>query len=118
MKHLLLVLIAFLVGLSSCSSDNQEEFYNAECDTENVTFSATVKPIIDRNCKSCHSAGNASGGVALDTYTSIKSNVDNGSLIGSIKHLPGFSPMPLGGKLDDCTIAKIDAWINDGALDN
>jgi len=113
-----LLIFILLVGILSCTNDNQEEFYNAtECDTSDITFSATIKPIIDNNCKSCHQAGSASG-ILLVSYSDIKTRVDDGSLMGAIKHQSGYSPMPQGGKLDDCTISKLDAWINNGALNN
>ena len=118
MKRTTLFIVTLMLGLYSCTSDNQEEFYDsAKCDTSKVTFSATVDPIIANNCKSCHSVG-SSNGVTLVAYSDIKKLVDNGRLMGSIKHQAGYSPMPQGGKLDDCTIAKLDAWINDGALDD
>lgn len=118
MKHTLLTFLTIALLISSCSNDNQEEFYDAaECDTSNVTFSATIDPIISRNCKSCHGVGNGTG-ITLVSYSDIKKHVDNGKLMGSIKHLPSYSPMPQGGKLDDCTISKLDAWIANGALDN
>ncbi len=118
MKKLFIVSSFTVLILSACSNDNVEEYYSTkECDTENVTYSGTINPVIDRNCKSCHYSGNGSG-VTLESYTDIKTNIDNGRITGAIKHMPGFSPMPQGGKLDDCTIAKIEAWINNGALNN
>ena len=37
-------------------------------------------------------------------------------LIGAIKHEPGFVAMPQsGGKLEDCDIEKMEAWIAAGA---
>lgn len=118
MKLLTPVIFSVLLSLSSCANDNQEDFYEQlQCDTSNITFSATIDPIIDRNCKSCHFSGNGTG-VTLVSYNDIKALVDNGSLMGAIKHQAGYSPMPQGGKLDDCTISKLDKWISDGALNN
>ncbi len=118
MLYKLLFILIFSLGIYSCTNDNQEEFYDSElCDTSNITFSAEIKPILDRNCKTCHLAG-SSNGITLVTYSDVKKYVDNGRLMGAIKHQAGYSAMPQGGKLDDCTISKLDAWIKTGALDN
>jgi len=116
------IAFSFLVaGLNSCYYDNVEDLYPEQpaCDTSNVSYSGTVAPVMAARCNSCHSATSASGGVITDNYNDLKLIVDNGRLHGAINHLPGFSPMPQGGeKLNDCTLAKIDAWINAGAPNN
>jgi len=90
-----------------------------ECDTDNVSFSAFVKPIIESHCQGCHSGNTPSGGIDLTTHSNIQIYANNGRLHGAIAHQAGFSPMPQGGaKLDDCTIEKIKSWIDSGALDN
>ncbi|MDP4933751.1 MAG: hypothetical protein NWR30_03495 [Salibacteraceae bacterium] len=89
------------------------------CDTSNVTFSAFVNPLIGQQCLGCHNASSANGGINLQGYTNVKTYVDNGKFLGSIKHTSGYSPMPQNqAKMDDCTIAKLEAWINNGALNN
>ncbi len=110
--------ILLIFAILSCSNDNEEEYYGqAECDTLNVSFSQIIDPIVERNCKSCHFSGNGTG-VTLASYEDIKGAAENGSLLGAIKHETGYSPMPKGGKLDDCTIQKIEAWINKGKLND
>lgn len=98
---------------NSCNSNP------ATCDTTGVTFSGTVQPILQATCYGCHSSGAPSGNVVLDTYAGVSSVVNDGSLLGAIKHQQGFVAMPQGGsKLPDCSIAKIEAWINAGAANN
>jgi hypothetical protein len=111
------MLIAMMLFVS-CTNDNYDEYYGGTCDVDNVTYSATVAPIIKNQCFACHNSTFANGGVLLETWDDVKKQVDNGKLLGVIKHLPGYSPMPQGGKLDDCTILKIETWINNGALNN
>jgi len=84
-------------------------------DATNPTFVKVIKPIIDVNCLGCHQAGSASGNIRLDTYASIKSQVDNGRLWGSIAQLQGFSPMPQSRKLSDCELTAFKTWIDKGA---
>lgn len=41
-------------------------------DTANVTFSKTIKPLLETNCVGCHKIGSVSGGVLLDSYNHVK----------------------------------------------
>jgi hypothetical protein len=108
--------------LQSCYWDNEEELYPmvAECDTTNVTYSATVAPLLNSyNCLSCHNSGFPSGSVNLDNYDDLKVLVDNGRFWGAINHDDGFSPMPQNlPKMNDCDLKKIRMWIDDGALND
>jgi cytochrome c5 len=118
------MIFVFLLSMGvACSSDNEEDVapqpQPQPCDTENVTFAETVTPILSANCYSCHSTSVATAGIVLDTHAGVKKQADNGSLIGTITHAAGFTPMPQGGaKLSDCNIEKIKKWVEDGAEDN
>lgn len=104
----------------ACTYNNEEELYGEaklECNTKTVSFSADIQPIIGRNCIFCHSGPFAAGGVPLDTYEDVRLSAKN-KLVGAIKQLPGFVPMPPGRKLSDCEIAKIEAWVNAGTPNN
>lgn len=126
MKNILITILS-LAFLTGCYYDNEEELYpggNGECDTTNVTFSGTVLPVINANCKSCHSGGAPQGNVLLEDYASIAAagkiaEGNYGSLYGVINHSSGNSPMPKNGtKLTDCTIRQIKAWIDAGTPEN
>ncbi len=89
------------------------------CDTANVSFAADVQPILSTYCLGCHSGGSPQGGIALNGYANVLLQANNGRLVGSIDHLPAFSPMPQGqSKLSDCNIALIRNWVAQGASDN
>ncbi|MBI1185358.1 hypothetical protein GC194_13890 [bacterium] len=91
----------------------------SSCDTAQVTFSASVQPILKTYCQGCHNNNLPSGNVNLQGYTNVKTAVDRGRLMGSIRHKNGYSAMPQGGaKLDDCSLRKIAIWIKDGANNN
>lgn len=129
MKHIFrlltfLFLISFVTG---CYYDNEERLYptidsSNSCDTTNVTLSQSVMPILQSRCLGCHGANVANGlgsGINLETYSELTKWVNNGQLEGAINHDPGYMPMPQGAsKLDDCSINKITAWINRGALND
>lgn len=90
-----------------------------ECDTSNVTYSGTMVPILQTNCLGCHSNAGTSGGILLNTYGTVKEQVNNGRLWGAVSWQSGFSPMPKNAsQLSDCDLAKIATWISGGAVNN
>jgi uncharacterized membrane protein len=123
-KILTLFLILFVGTLSNCYYDSEEKLYpvlSTSCDLENVTFSATIKPILQASCYSCHSNSNyvnSGSGIKLENYEDVKIQASS-RMMGAIKHDPGYVPMPLnGGKLPDCEINKIQRWIDNGMPNN
>ncbi len=89
------------------------------CDTEGVSFSEDLQPVIANHCVGCHSGSAPSGGIDLSAYPGVKAVADNGQLLGAVRWEAGFQNMPQGGaQLNDCIIDQIAAWIADGALDN
>jgi len=121
-------IIAFatlIIIACSCYYDSEEFLYpksGSSCDTVNVTFSTSVKPILQQYCLTCHSNSKAASlglGIKLEDYADVKIRADNGKLYGTVAHLPGYSPMPKGGsKISDCSISIIKAWIDSGSPDN
>lgn len=87
-------------------------------DTVNVTYSASVQPIIANKCKGCHSGVASQGGVDLSNYANVKMQVTNGKLWGSVSHSAGYTAMPVGGNLSSCELTQIQKWINQGAPNN
>lgn len=85
------------------------------CDTVNVKFSTFISPLVQNKCQGCHT----STAPLLTNYTQIKASVQSGRFWGSVAHSAGYSAMPKGsGKLADCELSKINAWIKAGALNN
>jgi cytochrome c553 len=119
-----------LTMVTSCSKDNEKDLTNTgtdttgtgggtTCDTVNMKYAANVQPILSANCYSCHGNGSANGGISLDTYAKVLTQVNNGNLIGTITHASGYPAMPQGGnKLSDCNINTIKDWIARGAQNN
>lgn len=101
---------------------NQGAIFNtcdAGCELEQVTFSQTIGPIISASCQGCHSGASPQGGLSLVGYDQIAAIALNGDLSGVVNHTAGYVPMPYNQpKLDDCSIAQIEAWISEGALNN
>jgi hypothetical protein len=126
MKTVLFLLVTvIIISLSeSCYYDKADLLYpdgKVTCDTSAAAkFSTDVLPVMNTNCNSgCHNTASASGGVILDTYNGVKAQVSSGRLMGSINQANGYSAMPKGGnKLNTCTIAKLQQWVNAGAPNN
>ncbi len=116
-------LYVFVIGssfFSGCYYDNEEELYPENtCITDAMSYSGNVLPILEDNCYSCHDQAGNQGGVTLEGYSNLKVYVDNGKLIGVINHASGFPAMPQGSpQLGQCQIDKIEAWVDQGALNN
>lgn len=122
MNHKLLIgLFAAMFMMSGCYYDVEEELYpTLECDTQQLSFSNDILPIIQDHCYQCHSQNNNLGaGIVLEGYNNLITFAENGQLLGAIKHQSGFSPMPKNApQLPMCNIEKIEAWINAGAENN
>ncbi len=117
-----ITIFVFGIALYGCYNDSEEYLYpniTNNCDTTNITYSRTIKTIISESCLSCHQGSGAGGGVDLSSYSNVKTQADNGKLLGTIKQLSGFSPMPKGtAKLSDCKINQVDIWIRKGSQNN
>lgn len=125
MKQLLLISAAIglvLIG-SQCTYHNAEEYFNTPntdlCDTTNMSFSTNVTPILESNCYACHNSVDQTAGITLDNYEGVKSAASQGLLLPVIKHEDGYPAMPLySAQLDSCSINQIEAWVNQGMLNN
>ena len=114
-----LILITVLY-VSSCYVSNEEDlFINFNCNTEEISYEREVRPILANNCLVCHSAAANLGNITLQSHEDIIPYIQNGSLLGSIRHDSGFIPMPENtSRIDNCSISQIESWIEAGAPNN
>ena len=121
-NYTLLISLLVILGFSDCYYDNEDELFpNAgiDCDTTSISYTDDILEILNFRCFSCHEDGIAGDGIIFKEYNELKVLVENGKLLGSIKHNPCCSPMPKDdNQLPDCEINKVEAWIRDGALNN
>lgn len=90
-----------------------------DCSTDNVTFAGTIQPLLNNRCVGCHGNVDPGGGIKLQNYNQILTQVSNGKLWGAVNREAGFKYMPPSGpKLPDCNLEQIQIWINDGAPNN
>jgi hypothetical protein len=123
MKRLITLItttIIFLFIVVSCYYDNEEALYptlNNSCDTTNVTFSATITPLLNSYCTTCHSGSPPSGGISLTSYASVQAQASSGMLMNALKG-NGVPIMPISGSLPVCKIELFKIWIRNGMLNN
>ena len=113
MKNYIFITIVFLALLSvSCSSDSDNGPMSPvvpepEPDP-NVTYSGTVKAIIDSNCITCHGDPLANGApMPLLTLANVQEAVQNRNLIGRVEN--GTMP-PTGTDLTASQVFAIKGW--------
>jgi hypothetical protein len=122
---LFLVIVIFSVAiLSGCYNRKADLIIpNNDCDTSVViSYRSDITNILQQNCFMCHGVdkyASAGGNNQLDSFLGLQTVVLNGKLLKAINHSAGAVPMPYGGgKLSDCDIMKITAWVNRGAPNN
>lgn len=118
--------IIIVVLFNACYYDKADIVYpfsaSTLCDTAQITYASHVAILLQTNCNNCHGASTANsigGGINLSTYSNVQPYISNGSLMNSILQNGKAAPMPKNAyKLNTCSIATIQAWINKGALNN
>ncbi len=105
-----------LKWISQGMKDNSCEISQANCNTENMTFTKDIQPIIEDNCVGCHSGPKPKNGYDFSKPEKFREVALTGDVYLAITHSEGVTAMPFNGeKLPDCDIRKIKAWIDDGA---
>lgn len=123
LPFLMFSIIAFAV-LEGCYNKKADLIIpNNNCDTSVViSYSSDITNILQQNCYRCHATDKYAflgGNHQLDSFLGLQEMVINGKLLKAINHFPGAVAMPYdGGKLSDCDIMKITAWVNRGAPNN
>lgn len=113
------ILLIVVILPSGCYYDNVTDLYPNGCRVVEMSYTENINPILKTNCLSCHDEFSQQGGIILEGYENLIPYVENGKLMGSMRHEDGFVTMPLtGGKLSNCQIKKFESWIVDGALNN
>ncbi|MFD2892857.1 c-type cytochrome [Flavobacterium chuncheonense] len=111
--------IVILLILTSCTNDSPDDLIPVK-ETQIVTYSNTVKSIIQNNCVSCHAETPQNGApMALTSYALVKDAVLNRGLIDRISREQGApGMMPNGGtRLPQAVINQVIQWQNDGLLE-
>lgn len=119
MKKKTLLIVPFILGLflvTSCTNDSSNDLIEID-ENVDITYTNTVKSIIDNNCITCHSAVPQFGApMPLVTYEQVKDAVLNRGLLDRISRDQGASGMmPLGGtRLPQVVINQVFEWSAQG----
>jgi hypothetical protein len=112
-------LFGILLGLFfSCTTDSEFDLIEP-INTNNITYTNTVKSIIDANCIVCHNSGvEPIAPFPLETYNQVRDKAENGPLLFRIQ-LPDGDPqiMPQTGKMPQSNIDPIVAWAAQGFVE-
>lgn len=102
-----------MLGIYACESHVQEDEFmepkeEQACDPA-ISFSTTIKPIIDAKCVTCHGGNQAPN---LSTFSGVSRNAQK------VRAEIEARRMPLGGSLSTEQIQQIGCWIDNGMLNN
>ena len=110
-KLLILPILLLLFIVTSCSSGSEDEVI-IKPSVVDVTYSGTVKAIIDGACLNCHTDPLANGApMPLLTLANVQEAVQNRGLIGQVQS----GNMPQGGAaLTTAQVQAIKDWETGG----
>ncbi len=121
--RIVIISILALLFTSACYYDNEEDLFptlSGGCDTSLISYAVDVQPVLETHCYDCHSSLNAASlgsNIKLEDFSDVASQ--SSMILSTIKHESGVSPMPKGSsQLIKCTRMKIEAWVNQGKLEN
>lgn len=94
-----------------------------------ITFAEHIQPIFREHCNTCHSADQAKGGLALDTFAATMrggaggevvfvGDLDSSRLWALVSHKESPKMPPEQDKIAESKLNLIKQWILEGALEN
>ncbi|HMP30255.1 MAG TPA: hypothetical protein PKD85_11690, partial [Saprospiraceae bacterium] len=86
-KKLVIFSIFSIFLITSCSKPQEVVDCSTVVSTQN-TYTNAIKSIIDGSCATsgCHTQNSRAGGIALNTYATVKTSFINGKSLCSVKH--------------------------------
>ncbi|MET4074555.1 hypothetical protein [Hymenobacter sp. UYCo722] len=112
-RALLGVALALFGAVAGCTYSHGDPAPACDVAHETVTYTAVVAPIFVANCLRCHDTSVAftlGGNNDFGSYAALSRYPQN-SLLGCVRHEPGYPLMPQGSsKLSDCDIKRLEAW--------
>lgn len=88
------------------------------CSDLPITYTKTIKPLINKYCTGCHFGDYAQDGIELEAHSQIAEIALDGRLMNSLLGINNVSRMPQLTAMPNCEIEQIRKWIADGAPKN
>jgi len=111
-KKLQLIIISLIVILA-CETNVEEKLNTLDdCSQLEDYYTNNIRQIMESNCTTCHTGSGPSGGLSLNTYTTVYNAIKSGNVLDRIQREqddPGFMP-PNGEKLSDDHISLIQTF--------
>lgn len=79
---------------------------------EAVTYSNTIKSLVNKKCIGCHKGYEAAGSLNLETYNGVKNAAQNGTLLQRIND--NYKPMPKAGLMSEKNRGLFKKWADGG----
>ena len=98
MKKIIRILSVALVYFCGCENNvaDDPDQMPTDCSIVEAYYEESVAPILTQNCIGCHSGSTPSGGLSLETYSSVQNGM--GSVLDRVNREEGSSGlMPQGG---------------------
>lgn len=100
------ILILALIFTVSCSSDDDDDLGPNDNPTS-ITYTNTIKAIIDGNCTGCHGNPTSNGApMSLVSKANVQDAISNRNLIGRVEN----GSMPPNGTLSSTQINALKSW--------
>lgn len=116
------------IDSADAESSNLGEIEAVDVSVAAEFFESRVRPVLVEHCYECHSGGESSGGLLLDTAMATRRGGDTGPavvpgdlelslLVKAIRYEDQDFQMPPSGKLPDSKIRDLEQWIEKGGYD-
>lgn len=88
-----------------------------DCDAFDVSYGGDILPLVTDHCQGCHAGGAPSAGIGFETHADVALFAE--IMLDRMSRAEGDAElMPQSGKLDSCSIALFNAWIEAGKPNN
>ena len=116
MKNTVTITLILCICFSGCEKNVEEDHENnsEDCSAVETYYNENVVPILSSNCNGCHSGTTAAAGLALDSYTSVYSEIKSGNVLDRVNRNSGENGfMPQGGqKLSNANLDILQTFFN------
>lgn len=106
-------LFVLLLATSGCVN-NKLENLKPSCDTSNISFLTSIKPVFEAKCYSCHEGRFPSAGIDLRDEVYVSANAE--LIMKTVRYDAGVVGMPVGERLPDCQVKRFEIWVKEGGL--